>query len=274
MSLFEVDREKCKRDGICVAECPFHIIEQRDDSSVPTPVDGAEEICIACGHCVAVCPRGAFSLAGMKPGDCPPVRKDLTPGIDQAVHFIRSRRSIRVYMEKEVERERLVKLIDTAHYAPTGKNSQQVKWIVINNREAVNSLAGMVIDCMRYLISEKNPAVGEYRLADIVSAWEAGQDFVTRGAPGLVIVHAPKEYAAAQADSLIALTTLDLAAQSFGLGTCWAGYFMIAAANWPPLQDALSMPDGNACFGAMMVGYPKHKYHRLPLRNPVSITWL
>lgn len=273
MSLFEVDKEKCKRDGICVAECPFRLIEQRDELPVPTPVEGAEDLCIGCGHCVAVCPHGALSLAGMKPGDCPPVRKDMALGIEQVEHFIRSRRSIRVYRDEEIERDTIGKLIDVAHYAPTGTNSQQVKWLVIDSREAVHSLAGIVAGFLRYLIDANDPVAAKYPLAGMLSAWEAGHDLISRGAPALVFTHAPKDYAVGQVDSVIALTSLDLAAPSFGLGTCWAGFFMVAAAHWPPLQQALSLPEGNACFGAMMVGYPKYQYHRLPLRKEADITW-
>lgn len=43
--------------------------------------------------------------------------------------------------------------------------------------------------------------------------------------------------------------------------------------NRQPLQKALALPKGHASFGAMMVGYPRHTYHRLPLRNPPVITW-
>jgi len=273
MSLFEVDKEKCKRDGICVAECPFRLIEQRDELPVPTPVEGAEGMCIRCGHCVAVCPQGALSLAEMKSGDCPPVRKDMAIGIEQVEHFIRSRRSIRVYRDEKVGRDTIGKLIDVAHYAPTGTNTQQVKWLVIDSREAEYSLAEIVAGFMRYLIDTNDPFAAKYPLVGIVSAWDAGHDLISRGAPALVFVHAPKDYAAAQVDSTIALTTLDLAAPSFGLGTCWAGFFMAAAAHWPPLQQALSLSEGNACFGAMMVGYPKYQYHRLPLWNEADITW-
>jgi nitroreductase len=66
---------------------------------------------------------------------------------------------------------------------------------------------------------------------------------------------------------------LDLAAPSFALGTCWAGFLMMAASHWPPLQNALSLPEGYACFGAMMIGYPKYKYQRLPLRKEPDIMW-
>ena len=274
MSFFVIDAEKCKHDGICVAECPMRIIEMKDTSSVPMPTDDAELRCIKCGHCVAVCPHGAFSLAGMSAAECPPVRQDMLPGIEQTEHFLRYRRSIRTYQDKGIEQETLAKLLDIARYAPTGVNSQQVKWLIVNSRQRVNDIAGMVVEFLRYMINEHHPMAEKYGLAGLVKAWEGGTDLVTRGAPGLAIAHAPKDYAMAQTDSTIALTFLDLAAPSFGLGTCWAGILMVAASQWPPLQQVLAFQEGNACFGAMMIGYPKFKYHRLPLRKEADITWV
>jgi len=272
MSYFTIDKDKCKRDGICAAECPLRIIEFKK-GQVPAPVEGWEQMCIRCGHCVTVCPHGAFSISYMKPEDCPPVRKDMALSIEHVEHLLRSRRSIRSYQEKEIEKEKISKLIDIARYAPTGTNSQQVKWLVINSREEVRNMAEMTVDWMRYLIKENNPVAMAYNLESIIAIWDSGYDIICRGAPGLVIAHAPKEYAAAHVDSTIALTFLDLAAPSFGLGSCWAGFFMMAASHWPPLQQSLSLPEGHSSFGAMMIGYPKYKYQRLPLRKEPDITW-
>lgn len=208
----------------------------------------------------------------MKPEDCPPVRKNMALGIE-AEHFLRSRRSIRSYQAKELEKEKIAKLIDIARYAPTGRNSQHIKWLVINSGETVRDMAGMTIDWMKHLVKEKHPLAASYKLERIVGIWDSGYDIICRGAPGLVVAYAPKEYGGAHLDSTIALTFLDLAAPSVGFGTCWAGFFMIAAANWPPLQQALALPEGHACFGAMMIGYPKYKYQRLPLRNKPDILW-
>ncbi|MBI4689714.1 MAG: nitroreductase family protein [Nitrospirae bacterium] len=210
MSYFTINKDKCKRDGICVSECPRLIIELKDDSSVPTPV---------------------------------------------------------TYQDKEIEKEKIAKLIDIARYSPTGRNSQMVKWLVINSREMVYSMAGMTIDWMRYMIKEGNPIAASFRFGDVVKTWDTGHDIICRGAPGLVITYAPQEYAAAYVDCSIAITFLDLAAPSFGFGTCWAGFFMMAASHWPPLQQSLSLPEGHSCFGAMMIGYPKYRYQRLPLRK-------
>lgn len=273
MTQINVDQHKCKFDGICSAVCPMGIIELRDGSTVPKLIAGLEDLCINCGHCVAICPHGALSLDVMNAADCPPVRADLALGSEQAEHFLRSRRSIRTYRDKAVEREKLARLIDMAHYAPTGTNSQEVQWLVITSRERLHALAGMIIDMLQHLITEEHPLAKAYRLDRSVEAWEAGIDTVLRGAPALVVAHAPKGHSLAQVDSSIALAYLDLAAPTSGLGTCWAGFFMMAAAQWPPMQQALALPDGHSCFGALMIGYPKYDYHRLPLRKETIISW-
>ena len=273
MSLFIIDEKKCKRDGICVAECPMQIIEMKDAKSLPTPTADAAQRCIKCGHCVSVCPHGAFTHAMMNAGDFPPMKKEFALSPEQAEHFLRSRRSVRTYQDKSIEREKLQKLIEIARYAPTGSNSQMVSWLAINARPEVARLAGMVADMMRELVKAKNPFAISYRLDRIVPAWENGTDLISRGAPALVVAHGPKEYGLAHVDCTSALAYLDLAAPTLGLGTCWAGFIMLAYLQWPPLQQALKIPEGRVAQGIMMVGYPKYKYHRLVPRNQPKIEW-
>ena len=102
---------------------------------------------------------------------------------------------------------------------------------------------------------------------------QEGDDVVLRGAPVLVVAHATKEDPMAQSSCTIALTTLELAATSMQLGGCWAGYFNAAASTFAPMQQALGLQKGHQCYGAMMLGYPKFRYHRMPERKTPSITW-
>jgi nitroreductase len=67
---------------------------------------------------------------------------------------------------------------------------------------------------------------------------------------------------------------LELAAPGLGLGSCWAGYFGTAAAQWKGLQEALGLPEGTVTYAAMMVGYPKFAYHRMPNRKPLDVAWV
>ena len=273
MTLFVIDEEKCIRDGICVETCPRQIIVLENHATVPVPTEDAEELCITCGHCVAVCPTGAISLSTIKPEECPPIKKEWLLSPEQAEHFLRSRRSIRTYTDKAVDREVLSKLIQLACHAPSGHNSQPVQWRVIYDSDEVQRLAGLVVDWMRNLINEQ-PALSASLHSDrLVAAWDAGKDCICRNAPHVIVAHAPEDLLVAPSACTIALTYLELAAPAFGLGACWAGYFDSAANLWPPLKDALELPDGHASFGAMMIGYPKYKYQRMPLRNQAKISW-
>lgn len=273
MDLLVVDAEKCKKDHICVDECPARIILMKDKDTPPVPVSRAEEYCINCGHCVAVCPYGALSHTAMTPDQCPPVQKELLLSTEQVEHALRSRRSIRTYKKKAVDRETITRLIDIARYAPSGHNSQPVRWHIIYEREEVHRLAGFVADWMRSHLKKQSALAMSFQMDRIIKGWDAGMDPICRNAPHVVIAHAPKQNLAAPAACTIALSYLDLAAPSFGLGACWAGYFNTAATMWPPMQEALGLPDGNTCFGSMMIGYPKYAYCRLPLRNDPEITW-
>ncbi|MCL6638110.1 MAG: nitroreductase family protein [Firmicutes bacterium] len=268
-----IDSEKCRRDGICARDCPMGIIRFNGPDALPSAVHGAAEVCINCGHCVAVCPHGALSLRGMKAEECSPLRKELLPTPEQAAHFLTSRRSIRQYKARPVTREILSRLIEVAGYAPSGHNIRPVNWLVIEDGAEVKRLAGLVIDWMRLMIKEKPELAGPLHMDKVVSFWEKGVDRICRGAPHVILAHAPASLRVAQPSCTIALTYLELAAYSMGLGACWAGFFAAAAAAYPPLTRELGLPEGHQCFGAMMVGYPAVQYHRIPLRKKPAITW-
>ena len=53
MSQLLIDREKCQKDGLCVAECPLGIIALEEAEGFPAYIPGTQEFCVTCGHCVA-----------------------------------------------------------------------------------------------------------------------------------------------------------------------------------------------------------------------------
>jgi nitroreductase/NAD-dependent dihydropyrimidine dehydrogenase PreA subunit len=272
-NLFEIDVQKCKRDGTCAAVCPLKLITLSEEESLPVPIDRAEKQCIRCGHCVAVCPFGALSLKVMKPEECLPFDRKLLPSVEQARQFLMARRSTRVYKKQPVDRETLAAMIDTARYAPTAVNIQPVKWLVIEDAGEVNHLAGLVIDWMRQVMKEDPELAKGLNMKRFVSDWDNGEDRICRGAPHVIVAHADEAIAVAQSSCTIALTYLELAAFSAGLGACWAGFFTRAANLYPPMKEVLQLPEGHQVFGAMLVGYSKYRYHRIPLRKKAAITW-
>jgi nitroreductase/NAD-dependent dihydropyrimidine dehydrogenase PreA subunit len=273
MSLITVDPQKCNRDEFCVKACPTRVIRMASPDDVPEPTADFEEYCLACGHCVAVCPAEAFSLNWLDPEKCLPLRKENVLTSEQAEQFLRTRRSIRNFKDKPVERQKLEKLLEIACFAPSAKNNQPWHWTVIENQIEVRRLAGMVIDWMRSVI-EQYPAKAEQSgFIRVVSAWDAGEERICRGAPHVIVVHGDKDYAFGSEDCALALSYFELFAPTLGLGSCWGGYFYSAANTYPPLFEALNMPAGHRAFGAVMVGYPKLKYQRSPLRKEPQVNW-
>jgi len=273
MSWISINETKCRKDGICAAVCPPGIINPPDATRFPLETEDAEELCIRCGHCMAVCPDGAISFEGMKTEYLPKIDGSMLPSTAQAQAFLRSRRSIRTFKDKSVHREILARLIDIARYAPSGSNAQPVEWMVIYDKNDVNKYAAMVIDWIKYIIREHAEAVTGLHMDLIVKAWDEGVDQICRNAPHIIIAHGSEQNQMIQNSCTIALTYLELAAFALKLGACWAGYLGLAIENWPPLNKALNFPAGNKAFGAMLVGYPKYKYHRIPLRNEPKIIW-
>jgi len=273
MKTVTIDVEKCNKDGICVMACPANVIQMGAPDDVPAPIQDFETYCLKCGHCTAVCPTGAFSLNWLSPDQCPPIQREPTLSEQQSEQLLRRRRSIRNYKDKPVEREKLAKLLEIACYAPSARNNQPWHWTVVVEPAQTRRFAGMVIDWMRTVI-EQNPEQAELRgFPRVVSAWDAGEERICRGAPHIIVVHGDKNYGFGAEDGALALGYLELYAPAIGLGSCWGGYFYSAVNACPPLFEALSLPTDHRAFGAVMVGYAKFRYQRLPLRNNPRVNW-
>ncbi len=271
MNLINVDQELCTQDGHCVAECPARIILMIDET--PTVPADVEDSCIDCGHCVAVCPSAALTLKDLGPEECLPVEKSLLLSEKHVEHVLRSRRSIRTFKNKPVERELLQKVIDIARFAPTASNRQPVHWMVLQQEIDVKKVITLVVDWMKYVITADPELAADRNFEKIVEAQEAGIDRICRGAQHLVFCYADKTLPSAETDCAIAMTYLELTLPAFGLGDCWGGYVNYASKWWPPLKKYLNIPEETDVFAVAMVGYPKYRYHRMPKRNPALIQW-
>lgn len=273
MDLIEIDKKKCNQDGICISVCPSNLLVM-DDDSFPTPIESANQMCIRCGHCVAICPTGALKHRNLDHHRFETIEEPFRLSSEECDLFFKTRRSIRAYKDKPVSKDKLARLIDIARYAPTARNSQGVKWLVVRDRDEIKKYAGMVIDFFKAVMNGDIPAIAANpHLSILIDDWKRGDDHILRNTPSLVITHGHGENRLAQNDCIIAMANLELAATGLGLGCCWAGFFMTAAGSFPPLMEALSLPDGHKCFGAIMVGYPKFRYRRIPIKREPKITW-
>ncbi len=273
MTFITIDQDKCLQDGICVSECPSRILQMDTSESYPAPTPDFNAYCLKCGHCVAACPTQALSLDWLKPEECESMIQNLRVTPEQAEQFLTGRRSIRTFKKKPVSKPVLKKLLEIACAAPSAKNQQPWHWIVVRDPDEVRRLAGMVIDWMRGVIKTNPEAAEASGITRVVASWDEGLERVCRDAPHIIVAHADKNWGFGAEDCTLAISFLDLYATSLGLGTCWGGYFYSAINAHRPLFEDLGLPNDHKAFGAIMIGYPKFKYRRIPVRNRPRVVW-
>ncbi len=261
MTLVTIDKDLCDREGACIDTCP-HTLLLRGKDGFPAEREDAAAICNRCGQCVSVCIRGALTNRLLE-GQEFLGKSSLSQAADPLVYAMKTRRSVRAFKNRAVDKMVLKALFEVVRYAPTANNSQKLWWIVTLEPQDTRNLAALALDWLRKT----------YFSDSSDEAWAGDADPVLRGAPHLLLCCAPEDYCWAATDCAIAVTHLELLAASRGLGTCWSGVFMRALEGWPPLAEALGLPPGQKVYGGLTLGYPRFEYRLVPPRKPAAVNW-
>lgn len=286
MNWVTIDQDKCTACGICATRCPRCFTFT--DKTVSVQAD--ENCCIICGHCVSLCPTQAIAHSLMDMANFEAVDAPVHFEADDFMRFIRQRRSHRQFKDKAVPKPVIEQLIEAARYAPTGSNVQGVEIIVIQDDKRKKQLSDLTIeqfDDMGLQAAEqlksmpaepKTPArlllekLARYR-TNMRQAQSVGYDPIFHHAPVAMIFHCPLETSTPKDNCVIAATTVNLFARTLGLECTYIGLLEMAARTYPPLAEAIGLPQGHEVLSVLIVGYPKLKYLRYVDRRPLSVRW-
>ena len=274
MSFYSVDHDTCKKCLICADACPNKLLIKDKESGVPKMRMGAESACLLCGHCVAACPADCVTLEPLPADGFHSIDASLHINTEQADQFLRTRRSIRAFKNKPVAHDTLQEIMGLTNFAPSASHRQPVQWIMVESPETVRTIAQMTIDWMMDIRKNSPELAKKYSVAGLIAGWRKGQDLILRGAPHLAVSYTEKDSTWAETDSAIALSYLELAAHARGVGACFAGFFTYCANDYMPLRELLGLQDNHVCCGGHMLGYPKFKYPRIPMRKQLPVNWL
>ena len=200
------------------------------------------------------------------------------------------RRSCRRFNEKTVPKEVLEQLIHTARFAPTATNSQNVRFVLVDEPAAIAELeqktARYYLKLDRQL---KNPltrfairvAVGRrsveayrYHLPAIAERFRAvlkGDERIFHNAPALLIAYASGLPYIAAANCNLAAMEILLAAETMGLGACYNGYLLTAMIRDKQVKRDAGVPRGYTPGAVIAVGYPDVTFLRSPPRRKPRI---
>jgi nitroreductase len=150
--------------------------------------------------------------------------------------LIRSRRSIRKYADRPVEKEKIDLLVEAALRAPTSRDFHPWEFVVVTDTGLLEKL------------SEAKPT---------------GSVFLKDAPLGVVVTGRPGTSDVWVEDCSIASTFIQLAAQSLGLGSCWIQIrerwhhdSLTAGAH---VARCLDLPPDIAVESMIAVGYPSRE---------------
>jgi nitroreductase len=162
-------------------------------------------------------------------------------------NVITARKSIRMFLDKPVEADKMNRIFEAARLAPSASNRQEWRFVVLDDKQVIGKVA--LASCIQTFIGNA-PAV-------IAACAETGGHVMQCGQPSYPI------------DVAIALDHISLAAVALGLGTCWIGMFGEAK-----VKKILGIPEKVRVVALMVLGYPAdpaaEEKKRLPMEKIVK----
>lgn len=153
---------------------------------------------------------------------------------------IESRRSIRKYLNKKVEKEKLVQILESARLAPSGSNTQPWVFIVVESEE------------MKAKLSNADHQQQWMMTAPVFVVCVA--DIRCRISEGISVrldENSPEpELKQIIRDTAIAMEHILLEAEHLGLSTCWTAWF-----EQDDVRSILNIPEDKYVCGIITLGY-------------------
>lgn len=154
------------------------------------------------------------------------------------LELVKLRESIRGYIDKEVEEEKILKCIEAARLAPSACNSQPWKFVVVNDKETLSKIKNKIYD--------STIGINKFILTAPVVIAVVGEKRNLTSAIGASIKK--KDYTSM--DVGIAVEHLCLQAAELGLGTCIIGWF-----KNEEIKKALGIPKNRDIELIVSLGY-------------------
>ena len=146
--------------------------------------------------------------------------------------------------------------LNAAAWAPSAKNQHPTKYYVVSGQEEIDAMMALIVEYLRE--SGDCPEVLD-GLAD-------GLNKVFGKAQSVIIAYARNNATRPSEDTTIALTYAELVLQARGIGTCWSGYLQRFLHRCDKLAAMFPIPENNAFYGCMLLGYPTEEYFYIPRR--------
>jgi nitroreductase/NAD-dependent dihydropyrimidine dehydrogenase PreA subunit len=252
-----IDDEKCNGCGCCAADCQRQALEIQNEKARVI-----KNVCLKCGHCLAVCPHNAVKLSVLDDEILEMPDEHVFLGEDNLKRHLKFRRSIRHYKNVPVEKEKLEKIIEAGRLTPTASNSQNVRYIIIQNE--IDAVEDAVIN--QYKESSSDQSI---KLPYSYESDRLRRGFLFHKAPVVILAISPSEI-----NACLAAMNMELMAEALGLGVVYVGLFTRPANVNKKLRETLGIAEDEILAACLALGYPDVQYLRSAPREKAEVKWI
>lgn len=175
---------------------------------------------------------------------CPMVGKPKEVGEKDFMQVLKSRRSIRVFSNKEIGKDMLEQLVEAAKWAPTACNRQGVRFLFIMDAP---------------------------RRKTVSSTIPGGRQFAHKASAILLVLADKRDYRYPEErftpfqDAAAAIQNLLLMAEYLGIGACWCSYTSYSSVQREgEIRKLLHIPNHMLICGAVPLGWPGQTMCEVP----------
>lgn len=264
--MVEITEKKCIGCGLCAQDCPAKNLAVKNGKAF---VRGA---CMECGHCFAVCPAKAVSISDYPEDGIIELGEERIICGEEFLRLVKSRRSIRNFHEKSIDRETWKRILEAGRFTATGVNRQDVKYVVVQEdlaktKKYIWKGFASVIEQLKTAQGEEDPFVRRLQAMYGIYQSSPQKDPLFFNAPSLLVITSSSPL-----NGGLAASNIELMAHAEGLGALYSGFIHRAFAARDEACEYLGIEKEKIC-ACMLLGYPRVKYHRSVPRKETQIQW-
>lgn len=196
--------------------------------------------------------------------------------MNQTIENILNRRSTRIFTDEKVDNEILKEIVKAGLHAPSSRNKQLWHFTVIQKQSLLEELNKDTKNAIKKYAEKNisNPAM----LDKLMSRANNDAYDTFYKAPVAIIISKDTTDITSQDDCAVASQNIMIAAESFGLGSCWVSFvknlFKLDEFKAKEYYEKFEIPKNYLPMYAIVIGHKKNEHSNILPRKENTVKYI
>ncbi len=185
--------------------------------------------------------------------------------MNETTQNILNRRSVRVFSDKQIDKNELTEILNAGIYAPSAHNQQPWHFTVIQDEKLIDELN---LETKVAMSKHEDPTVQQYGNNE--------KYHIFYNSPTIIVVSGENSALVPKTDCAAATQNMLIAAESLNIGSCWIGLlmFLFQSEQTDKYIKKLEIPEGFTPYHAISLGYKKIDNPKAHQRREGTVNFL